>query len=512
MHCDSTENVRLILKELKHSPITSAKFRELCSPLLAADTSLQENESSKLWERFVELAERDPYTTHLQQFASSWVMSPWVQDWVQTTLQACKETSYEVNLALEERLADHLFLAAAVLRSEFLPTARSTRRFSIETSLVHCGEPEPRIEGAVSAPIFCSVNFESKRDREDQELGYLRLSRSPNHIALHEKLRDIEKGEAALVSASGMAAISTALLSQLQPNDHILVQEGVYGGTYTFITEELRKWGIEYTFVDTSQPASWQRAVQNSTKLFYLEAMSNPLTRIPALFEVVKFCRQYGLVSIIDNTFATPINFQPLTLGFDLVIHSATKYLNGHSDVLAGVIVGSSKLLENASALQIHLGATLDPHACFLLNRGLKTLHLRIPRQNSNALGLAVALEAHPLVKRVYYPGLNSHPDHTLARNTFKGFGGVLSFEPQVDIDEFLGRLSISTLAPSLGGVETLVTVPARTSHQGIPRSERERIGISDNLIRVSVGIESQNELIEDFLTAFSVDTQRKKA
>ena len=375
---------------------------------------------------------------------------------------------------------------------------------TLETSLVHAGAPDPRIEGAVSSPIFCSANFESKGETSYQDLGYLRLNKSPNHLELHKKLRAIERGEAALVTASGMAAISAGLMCQLQPGDHILVQDGLYGGTFTFLTEDLRKWGVEYEFVDGGDPDSWGNRLRKNTKLFYLETISNPLTRIPALEEAVEFCREHNLISMIDSTFATPVNFQPLTLGFDLVVHSATKYLNGHSDVLAGAVVGSTELVQKTLHLQTHLGATLDPHACFLLNRGLKTLSLRVKQQNSNAAALAAALESHKGVDRVYYPGLKSHPDHERAQSLFKGYGGMLSFETNQDVDSVFRRLTIPIVAPSLGGVETLVTRPAHTSHAGMTPAERAKVGIADNLIRVSLGIEDPDELINDFLDALS--------
>ena len=375
---------------------------------------------------------------------------------------------------------------------------------TLETSLVHAGAPDPRIEGAVSSPIFCSANFESKGETSYQDLGYLRLNKSPNHLELHKKLRAIERGEAALVTASGMAAISAGLMCQLQPGDHILVQEGLYGGTFTFLTEDLKKWGVQYDFVDGNDPSGWRNRLKKNTKLFYLEAISNPLTRVPALREAVNFCREHELVSMVDSTFATPVNFQPLTLGFDLVVHSATKYLNGHSDVLAGALVGSKELADRALHLQTHLGATLDPHACFLLNRGLKTLSLRVKQQNSNAAALAAALESYEGVERVYYPGLTSHPDHERARSLFRGYGGMLSFETNRDVDSVLRRLTIPIVAPSLGGVETLVTRPAHTSHAGMTPAERAKVGIADNLIRVSLGIEDPDELINDFLDALS--------
>lgn len=377
---------------------------------------------------------------------------------------------------------------------------------NLDTELIHAGEPRPRIRGAVSMPIFCSANFEAAGEESYHDLTYIRLNNTPNHQALHQKLATIENGEAALVTASGMAAISTALLSVLGNGGHLLAQNCLYGGTHTLLTHDFPEYGIEVTFVDVHRPESWSDAVRENTRAFYVESMTNPLVQVGAIDEVPGFCGKHNLVSMIDNTFATPLNFRPLEHGFDLSLHSATKYLNGHSDIVAGAVIGKKQLVEKCLHRLNHLGGSLDPHACFLLHRGLKTLSLRMERQNLNALRLAGFLASHPSVGRVNYPGLPEHPDHQRAKTLFKGFGGVLSFELKAELSaqSLLSALHLPVSAPSLGGVETLVTRPSTSSHSGIPRDERLQMGISDSLIRVAVGIEHPDDLIGDFEQALN--------
>jgi cystathionine beta-lyase/cystathionine gamma-synthase len=375
----------------------------------------------------------------------------------------------------------------------------------IDTQLVHAGEPRPRIEGAISMPIFQSSTFEPGENAGYHDLGYIRLSTTPNHTALHHKLAALESTESALVTSSGMAAISATLLTLLRCGDHILVQKCLYGGTFDLITRDLPNYGIEFDFLDDDNPENWRDLLREKTRLIYVETMTNPLLEVTNLEGVVRFARENDLIPVIDNTFASPVNFQPLQAGFDLAIQSATKYLNGHSDIVAGVVTGREKLVTRIKHRLDHLGGALDPHACFLLHRGLKTLALRIRAQNDNAMALARSLESHPGVVRVNYPGLQSHPDHQRAAQLFQGFGGVLSFEPKAGADaaeQMLNRLEFPANAPSLGGVETLVTRPAASSHAGMTPSERRRLGISDALIRVSVGIEAEHDLIEDFTSA----------
>lgn len=388
-----------------------------------------------------------------------------------------------------------------------MPKPRQPERQRLATSLVHAGEPRPLIQGAVSLPVFQSSTFEYAGAADYHDVKYIRLNNTPNHLALHEKLAAIEGGEAALVTASGMAAISTALLSLLSAGDHLIMQDCLYGGTHDLVTKDLPALGITCTFVDGGKPRSWAAALRPNTKAFYVESLSNPLLGLSDLEEVVRFCRGRRLVSIIDNTFTSPVNFRPLERGFDLSLHSGTKYLNGHSDIVCGAVIGSKDLVGAVKRKLDHLGGTLDPHACFLLHRGLKTLEVRVQRQNETALRLASALERHPAVAHVNYPGLRSHPGHTRARRLFDGFGGMLSFEPKGGVraaQRLMGRLELAIQAPSLGGVETLVTRPATTTHRGMTPEERARLGISDSLVRVSVGLEDAGDLIEDFRSALS--------
>jgi cystathionine beta-lyase/cystathionine gamma-synthase len=376
---------------------------------------------------------------------------------------------------------------------------------NIDTLLIHAGEPNPRHAGAVGMPIFASANYQSGGEERYEDLKYIRLNNTPNHLALARKLAAVEKSEAAMVTASGMAAITTALLSILSAGDHLLAQDCLYGGTYSFLQEDLTRFGVATSFVSGSDPEAWKAAVRPNTKAFYVEAMSNPLVEVADLPAVVTFCREHGLVSLIDSTFATPYNFRPLEMGFDLSLHSATKYLNGHSDIVAGAVAGSQQRIEKLTHLLNHLGGSLDPHACVLLHRGLKTLGLRMERHNTNGQAVAEFLQAHPRVARVYYPGLPSHPGHQRAKELFRGFGGVLSFELKDGVaaaDQLLSRLRLPLVAPSLGGVESLVTRPAITSHAGMTSEQRASAGISDGLIRVALGIENPSDLVEDFRQA----------
>jgi cystathionine beta-lyase/cystathionine gamma-synthase len=372
----------------------------------------------------------------------------------------------------------------------------------IETKLVHAGEPHPRILGAVSLPIFQTAMFEYAGEASYHDIRYIRLNNTPNHLALHAKLAALENAQAALVTASGMAAISTTLLTVLGAGDHLLAQDCLYGGTHDLLTKDFGGWGLGYDFIEGDNPDSWKQKLKPNTKAIYVEAISNPTIQVTELKAAVKFAKDHELVSIIDNTFASPINFRPAEHGFDLSLHSCTKYLNGHSDIVGGAVIGRADLIEKIKHKLDHLGGSMDPHAAFLLYRGMKTLALRVRHQNQSALRIAQFLEAHAAVSRVNYAGLESYSGHQRARELFEGFSGMLSFELRGGVaaaDKFMQRVAIPIVAPSLGGVETLVTRPSITSHSGMSREDRERLGISDSLVRVSVGIEATDELIEDF-------------
>jgi cystathionine beta-lyase/cystathionine gamma-synthase len=376
---------------------------------------------------------------------------------------------------------------------------------SIETKLIHAGEPSPRIKGAVVLPVFQSSTYEYSGEASYHDVKYIRLNNTPNHFALHEKLAALENAEAAIVTASGMAAISTALLAVLSAGDHILMQDCLYGGTHDLVTKDFAGFGLSYTFINGDDAQSWQEHVRPNTKAIYVEAMTNPLVQVADLKAVTAFARQHNLISMIDNTFTSPVNFRPVEWGFDVVLHSATKYLNGHSDIVAGAAIGRADLIEKIKHKLDHLGGSLDPHAAFLLHRGLKTLALRVARNNENALKLAQFLENHPAVQKVNYAGLESYDRFARARELFTGFGGVLSFELKGDVakaEAFMSKVQLPIIAPSLGGVETLMTRPVTTSHAGMSAEDRKKAGISDTLIRVAVGIEGSEDLIEDFRQA----------
>ena len=370
-----------------------------------------------------------------------------------------------------------------------------------DTQLIHAGELEPRVLGAVSMPIFQTAMFEYGGEATYDAIRYIRLNNTPNHHVLHAKLAALEGAEAALVTASGMAAISTALLAILKPGDHLLVQECLYGGTHDLVHGDLAALGITSDAIDPARPDGWKAKVKPTTRAIYVETISNPLMHVPDLRAIVKFAQEQRLVSMIDNTFASPLCFKPAAYGFDLSLHSGTKYLNGHNDLVAGAVIGRRELVEKVTKKLNHLGGSLDPHACFLLHRGIKTLGVRMRQQNASALAIARFLDAHPRIEHVSHPGLERHPQHALAKATLEGFGGMLAFEVKGGADaatRFMERTRLPAKAPSLGGVESLLTLPAKTSHLGMDPAERRRIGIADGLVRMSVGIEDTQDLVDD--------------
>jgi len=371
----------------------------------------------------------------------------------------------------------------------------------IETKLIHSGEPDPRIQGAISMPIFQTAMFEYAGEKGYHAIRYIRLNNTPNHLALHQKLAALENAEAALVTASGMAAISTTLLAVLSSGDHLLAQDCLYGGTHDFVTEDFASFGIGYDFIDGEDPASWKKKLRPNTRAVYVETITNPLLKVADLKAVVEFAREHGLISIIDNTFASPVNFRPAEWGFDLSLHSCTKYLNGHSDIVAGAVIGRSALIEKITHKLNHLGGSLDPHAAYLLHRGMKTLAVRMKFQSESAMRIAQFLEGHAAIEKVNYPGLPNHPAYQRAREFLNGFSAMLSFEVRGGVEaaeRFMQKTELPIVAPSLGGVETLLTRPATTSHSGMSPQDRLKAGITDSLVRMSVGLEAAEDLIED--------------
>jgi cystathionine beta-lyase/cystathionine gamma-synthase len=373
---------------------------------------------------------------------------------------------------------------------------------SMETLAVHGGERRPGPEGSVVFPIYQGTVYSVEPGTGYHDIPYLRLSSTPSQRYLHDKLAALEDAPAAVATASGMAAVTTTLLSILRAGDHLLAGDCLYGGTHDFLTQQAPGLGWHYSFVDVNRPETWAAARTPQTKVFLVETITNPLMRVGLLREIADFAGREGLLSVIDNTFASPVNFRPLAVGFDLCFHSATKYLGGHSDLVGGAVMGSTELIDRVRHTLSHYGGSLDPHSGFLLARGIKTLALRVRAQNANALALADFLAGHPEVTAVNYPGLASHPDHAHAADLLSGFGGMLSLRlrgGETAAQALLEEVRLPYVAPSLGGVETLITRPAATSHAGMRPEDRERLGITDDLIRVSCGIEGPQDLVDDF-------------
>lgn len=368
------------------------------------------------------------------------------------------------------------------------------------TLCVHAGGRRDEATGGSCTPIYTSTAYAFPNPANENI--YPRYFNVPNQRAVAEKIAALEGGEAALAFGSGMAAISTLLLAFLMPGDHAIFQEDLYGGTHHLVTGQLARLGIEVSLGRTL--AEFVAAVRPETRLIYVESPSNPLLRCVDIAAVARLGREVGAMTVIDNTFATPINQNPVALGVDAVVHSATKYLNGHGDLNAGAVVASCDAVRRLREVAMNFGGMLDPHACYQLERGMKTLALRVRQHNENAGRLAEFLRAHPAVARVHYPGLPDHPDHGIAAGQMRGFGGMLSFELRDPsrVDEMLGRFRVATPALSLGGVETLVCVPARTSHRTLSPVQRAAAGITDGLVRVSVGIEGAGDIEDDFAGA----------
>ncbi len=373
---------------------------------------------------------------------------------------------------------------------------------------MHEGTIKSTIHQGVNSPIFPSTSS-GYLDPAVDTLVYPRYFNTPNQKAVVNKLCALENGEAGLIFSSGMAAISTTLFALLQKGDHAVFQNDLYGGTYQHVAFNLQKYGIDYTFVDAKNLEAVEEAIQSNTRLIYIETPSNPLLKITDIAAVAAIVKRKNLVSAIDNTFATPINQNPLDLGMDIVIHSGTKYLGGHSDICCGAVITSIEIAKIIDSCAHQLGGSLNANTCYLLERSLKTLALRVTRQNENALLISQYLQECPQIETVNYPGLENHKGHELAARQMFGFGGMLSFELKLNSKSnadtgrengrrFLKHLKLIRPAVSLGGVETIVCVPSETSHAKVPPKEREAMGIKDQLLRLSVGIEDPNDLISD--------------
>lgn len=373
----------------------------------------------------------------------------------------------------------------------------NNKSHGLNTICTHAGELEDlQYKGAVS-PLYMSTSYafegvEVKR--------YPRYFNTPNQIALAKKMAALEHGEAALIFGSGMAAISTALMAFLHKGDHVVLQNTLYGGTSNLVVKEFDKFGIEYSFAKDLKRESFETLVKENTKVIFIETPSNPLLTITDIKAVAEISKKHKLVSMIDNTFASPVNQNPIDFGIDVVIHSATKYMGGHSDILAGTVISSEEHIETIFQLAKNFGGSLSDFTVWMLERSIKTMGLRVRAQNENARRLAEYLEKHEEVERVYYPGLKSHPDYELAKSQMHGFGGMLSFElaEGLDFNLFQKRLKLIKSSMSLAGVESTILSPSLTSHALLTPEEREKQGIKDSLLRFSVGIEETEDLIAD--------------
>ena len=396
------------------------------------------------------------------------------------------------------------------------PSIASKRysEFNESTKSVHAGQYDDPNTNALGTPIFQCSTFllndktyqaiEEGRGRD--EMIYTRYG-NPSQWSVQEKLSALENAESSMVFSSGMAAISSALLAMLDKGSHVVSSRDIYGGTYNFLYEDLDRFGMSVTFTSPTDISEIEAAIQENTKVLYFEALTNPLLKIAPLQEIVELGKKYNLRVIIDNTFLTPYNIKPLDLGVDLVVNSATKYLNGHSDLIGGTVSGSRKLIDRVWPQMLKNGGSLDPHACFMLERSLKTFALRMRTHNANASELATYLESHPKIKKVYYPGLKSHNQHELAIELLKGKNsGMISFEMEGGDEKahlLMQYLQLPKEATSLGGVESLISLPYNTSQASLTKKQQKGIGINDGLVRLSVGIEDIEDLITDFNQAF---------
>jgi len=357
----------------------------------------------------------------------------------------------------------------------------------------------------VTTPIYQSSTFQQPIG-SDEEVLYTRYGNNPNQVVLGEKLAALEGAERAIFLASGMGATALAHMAVLRPGDHLLATSWLYGGTRRLFLEEFGKFEIDVSFVQPDNQRNWRQLLRKTTRAIFVEIPTNPLMRVPDPEPLAAFCREQGIAMIVDSTFATPINFRPLEHGADVVIHSATKYLNGHSDVIGGVVAASEAVVEEVRRLMQVWGQSPDPHATWLVERGLKTLGVRMERHNANGLRFARWARTHPAVETVHYPGLEEHPDHAEAARLLDGFGGMvgITLAGGAATEVVLRKLRLARHAPSLGGVETLVSEPRYTSHAFLTPAERAEQEIPDGFIRVSLGIEDVEDIIADFEDAFS--------
>lgn len=368
------------------------------------------------------------------------------------------------------------------------------------TLAVHAGTRHDPVFPGVNSPVYVSTSYPYL---DTEERIYPRYFNTPNQQVLAEKLSALEGTDDALLLSSGMAAISTVILGLLKKGDHVVFQPALYGGAYHFAVAELSNFGIDHSFSESADAEAMEKVIRPETRLIYIETPSNPLLEITDIKAIAGMARRRGLLTAVDNTFASPVNQNPFRLGIDVVIHSATKYLGGHSDLAAGAIASSREIISKLRSMALSLGGSLNALDCYLLERSMKTLVVRVEKQNQSALQIAGFLEKHPQVRKVFYPGLPAHPKHPIAAAQMSGFGGMISFElARIDATVFQKRLNVIRPSMSLGGVESIVCSPAMTSHRHMSREEQEKSGINRQVLRLSVGIEDTEDLIGDLRQA----------
>ena len=371
------------------------------------------------------------------------------------------------------------------------------------TVCIHNGEIKDTQFGGAVSPIFMSSSYPFL---DTDPIRYPRYFNTPNQEVIAKKIAALENAEAGLPFASGMAAISTTLLAFLQKGDHVVFQNEIYGGAYNLVQEEFENFGIDYSFTEGVEVIDFENKIRNNTKVIYIETPSNPLLTITDIKAVAELAKKYNIITMIDNTFASPINQTPLNFGIDISIHSATKYLGGHSDILAGAVVGSEEQILKIFNKGKNLGGNISDFMCYLLERSIKTLGVRIEKHNENAQFVAEFLNNHSAIEKVYYPGLQNHPNHDIAKVQMNGYGGMLSFELKEDFDAVKFQKALKLIKPSmsLAGVESTILMPTLTSHALLSKEERNKQGISNNLLRLSVGIENIEDIINDLEQAIN--------
>jgi len=378
--------------------------------------------------------------------------------------------------------------------------AEVTRKLGLSTTAIHGGAPRPTPGTGVASPLVQAVNYVQETGTSEG-LRYTRYGNTPNAELVQRRLAQLEGSEAALVLSSGMGATSCAMLALLRTGDHLISSSWIYGGTRKLFSEDIPGMGIEVTFVNPLEPRGWRKALRKTTRVIFLETPVNPTCRVLELNSLQSLAHTEGIALVVDSTFASPVNFRPIEHGVDVVIHSATKYLNGHHDILAGVVCGNEPFIDEVRQKMMVWGQAPDPFACWLLERGLKTIDVRVKRQNENAMQIAEWCSNRPEIAKVHYPGLPSHPDHEIAKTLLDGFGGMLAIELKgagPAAIRFIHALKLFTYAASLGGVDSLVIEPRYSSHEFMTPEDRAKIGIPDGFLRLSIGIENAEDLIAD--------------